>query len=390
MCDLCIEIKNPQEKTLQKVEIAGEILAKTVSARKLKSRRREVSPYRALRELEIESKMVVERLLLDLFHEITRKWLHIEKAAGVFQLQGQIYINPKTGKPLTAKQWTTMKAQLAKAFGIIYKPQEKELVRRAMALGYLLRGMPADAVISVGLKGVNLNANLVTQILSGPQFQDTLTFARQHVAENVTRVTQQGAKQIHDTILTSMKNRDSTRELERKLFDDFSTQNRDWRRVAETEIAESANNGQLIYDLQTAPEDAPIFERGLSSSGACPWCQSMVDGQLFVLQDKAPVGAGDKITIKGETYTVIWPGKNNVGRAKRDWWVAAGVQHPHCRCSFVREVPGFKKVVDKFRAAMEVEMVRVEKMEGSHQQYTSTEYLNALKKYGVLPEKGVK
>ena len=111
----------------------------------------------------------------------------------------------------------------------------------------------------------------------------------------------------------------------------------------------------------------------------------MVDGQLFVLLDSAPAG-GDQVTIKGTSYTAIWSGKTNTGRSRRNWWVAI-IQHPHCRCNFIRQVPGFQKIVNKFRAALEREQAKVEQMEGSHQQYSTSEYMAALKKYGVMTEK---
>jgi hypothetical protein len=134
---------------------------------------------------------------------------------------------------------------------------------------------------------------------------------------------------IHDTLLTGIKNRQSHTELRETLFDKFGAMNRDWRRIAETEIASSMNTGQLLTELERAREGEPVFMRGVSSSEACPWCRNRVDGQVVVLVDTPPSGGGDTVMVAGKPYTAIWPGKDNYGRARRDWWVAAGTQHPH-------------------------------------------------------------
>ena len=56
----------------------------------------------------------------------------------------------------------------------------------------------------------------------------------------------------------------------------------------------------------------------------------LISGVIVVLLEEPPDTGGDKITIAGETYTAIWPGKTNYGRTRQNWWVAAGTQHPHC------------------------------------------------------------
>jgi len=62
-----------------------------------------------------------------------------------------------------------------------------------------------------------------------------------------------------------------------------------------------------------------------------------------ILLDTPPPGEGDQLVVDGKTFTVIWPGKNNVGRRRADWWIAAGTQHPHCQCSWIRYTPGYEK-----------------------------------------------
>ena len=129
--------------------------------------------------------------------------------------------------------------------------------------------------------------------------------------------------------------------------------NRDWRRIAETEIGSAQNNGQLLTELERRkPEDEYVYMKGISSSGACPWCRNEVDGKIVILLDAPPDSGGDTMTVDGQAYTCIWPGKSNYGRNRASWWVAAGTQHPHCRCTWVKHIPGFEDWDEKFRAEM--------------------------------------
>lgn len=136
--------------------------------------------------------------------------------------------------------------------------------------------------------------------------------------------------------------------LESQLLDTFGTLNRDWRRIAVTEAGESANQGFIATQR---PGDK--VKRVEQYRGACPFCRRL-DGEVFeVVPATSPIKDGQ---------TQIWPGKTNVGRSAaptkrlggalipRDahelWWPAAGVQHPHCRGSWVNVVsdaPGHDK-----------------------------------------------
>ena len=73
--------------------------------------------------------------------------------------------------------------------------------------------------------------------------------------------------------------------------------------------------------------------QGISGAGACDWCRTHVDGQVVVVL-QGPPASGETVTVDGKEYIAIWPGKNNFGRKRANWWVASGSQHPHCRCTW--------------------------------------------------------
>lgn len=144
--------------------------------------------------------------------------------------------------------------------------------------------------------------------------------------------------------------------LQSTMLDEFGILNRDWRRIAVTEVAENANQG-LIASL----EEGTVVRRVEAYAGACSFCRK-INGTEYTVVDAA---RQDK---NGETE--VWIGKTNVDRSSSPqkrvgdelvdrspselWWPASGVQHPHCRGSWVVVTkpdssidPEFVKWIDK-------------------------------------------
>ena len=343
-CGIIIEIKGTY-KSNKKYDKALDILEKALGY----SSASEVSPYRSVRQLVRSSKQQVEKRLLDVHNAIVTGWLGLSKAVTPFKLSGKVYINPKTGKPLTKATWASIKKELARAFGYVYAGQDALITATALSLGRIISSKTAKKAASISLGSANPGGGL--RILdTDPQYRAAATFADQYAAENIVELTNRQFKAIHDTVLNAQVNRMGTRELETDLFDKFGAMNRDWRRIAETEIANSVNNGVLITELQKdRPEGDYVYMEGVSAATACPWCAEKINNQVVVLLDQPPTGGGDQIQINGKMFTAIWPGKNNVGRKRADWWIAAGTQHPHCMCSWLRYEPGYedaRKVLD--------------------------------------------
>jgi len=145
-------------------------------------------------------------------------------------------------------------------------------------------------------------------------------------------------------------------DLQQKLFDEFATLNRDWRRIAVTEAGENANQGFLA----TLTPGARV-RRIEQYKGACPFCKRIDGVVMKVVPADAPEKDGDK---------EVWPGKTNIGRSAAPrkrvgdelverlpsemWWVPAGTVHPHCRGGWTpmpeagpHDDPDFQKWLDQ-------------------------------------------
>lgn len=136
--------------------------------------------------------------------------------------------------------------------------------------------------------------------------------------------------------------------LQTQLFDQFSECNKDWRRLALTEVGEMANQG-MVASMPIGQK----MKRLEQYAGACPFCKK-IDGKVVTVVDPR---AKDK-----NWDTQIWAGKDNVGRSASPykrvggqlvkrlpsemWALPSGLAHPHCRGTWIPV--GFEGVADEF------------------------------------------
>jgi hypothetical protein len=231
----------------------------------------------------------------------------------------QRYLNPAELK--TDAEWLVTKSHL------MGKAQSALETINPHTAGLLLEALPS----TVASAAVVFNmANAEKQILD---------YAKLKSMDMVTSASDAAKHDLKTVLLDHLNKKfsgDETatpRKLQQSLFDHFSTQNRDWRRLGLTEAGNACNEGFIA----SLPINSKV-KRIEQYHGACGWCKA-IDGQIFNL-----VSADDP-NKNGDTD--IWPGKSNIGRSAsprkrtedglelRDksecWWVAAGLQHPCCR-----------------------------------------------------------
>ena len=164
--------------------------------------------------------------------------------------------------------------------------------------------------------------------------KDMILASEQGAGIYLQNVTDKVRSKIQSILVEGTKAKKTKGKVFNELWDSQVALNRDWDRVIRTETAYAVNNGLLISELRQEPSDDPIFMKGISAPGACPYCLSLVNEKVVVLVEEAPA-TGDTIKIDGVEYNTIWPGKSNFGRKARDYW-AATIIHPYCRCSWTR------------------------------------------------------
>lgn len=154
-----------------------------------------------------------------------------------------------------------------------------------------------------------------------PPFTDAevqaVQYAEQHAAQYVTKASESLKHEIQQEITHARRNRMNSQELKQKLLDNLGEANRDWRRIALTELTDVMANGYLA----SLPDGARVMGQG--SANACPHCMRLIIGKKFTKQD-----------TPGDPETTVWVGKSNVGRKAASYWPTIPM-HPHCRCRWV-------------------------------------------------------
>lgn len=170
-----------------------------------------------------------------------------------------------------------------------------------------------------------------------------MTYGRARCVENVKTMASGLVHRAKTAILEFVKGKalgspDIRESLETRLGDAFGQANADFRRIAVTEAGELQNQG-LIASLKPGTR----VRRVEQYAGACPFCRK-IDGMEFEVC--APEDAEGK-----DPWKYVWVGKTNVGRSAAPrkrvegelvdrtdaemWHPAAGVQHPHCRGTWI-------------------------------------------------------
>jgi hypothetical protein len=186
-----------------------------------------------------------------------------------------------------------------------------------------------------------------------------IRYARARCTEYLTAISESLRHRIKRVIIDHSQaqflgNAD-TAALQTKLFDEFSILNRDWRRVAVTESVENSNQGFIA-----AQRPGARVRRLENYRGACTFCREIDGIELEVVEP----GRRDK-----NPWTMVWPGKTNVGRSaapmkraggkliERDsserYVPAAGAQHPHCRGQWLPIAPIARAGDDQFTLWMD-------------------------------------
>ncbi|WP_147432493.1 hypothetical protein [Pararobbsia silviterrae] len=193
-----------------------------------------------------------------------------------------------------------------------------------------------------------------------PSLQAIIDFGLERCADNITAINDATRHRIKRVIMNHeeqrlLGDRPPESALQTQLVDEFAALNRDWRRIALTEVAENAGNGMIA---SVAPGGR--VRRVEQYVGSCDFCRK-IHGRIFT------VVSPDKKDKNWDTE--VWVGKSNIGRSgakmKRTddglvpraeselWTVPAGPVHPHCRGIWVpvedakpTDDPSFAKWLD--------------------------------------------
>lgn len=166
-------------------------------------------------------------------------------------------------------------------------------------------------------------AKKITVLPLTPQEARTVEQASLRAADKMVEVDARHAAGIRQLVLQAQRERWTPQQLADALFEAYGEQNRDWRRVAITELAMAANDAYLSG---CAEGDQVI---GMGADDACKHCKKYVIGKQFTVTHKLPQNNHH------HEMNFVWPGKSNYGR-KVATFIPAIPFHPNCRCRWHR------------------------------------------------------
>lgn len=186
-------------------------------------------------------------------------------------------------------------------------------------------------------------AAALEQFGATPVQRAVMEFAAHRCADNVVALSDGARRSMRDLIAEHITAKElgtpaiGDSSLQTKLLDRFGALNRDWRRIAVTEVGEAQTQGYVA----SMPVGSKL-KRVEQYKNACAFCRK-IDGVVVTIVDPAKENKN--------WDTEIWPGKTNIGRSASPrkrvgnvfvertpdemWAIPAGLAHPHCRGRWV-------------------------------------------------------
>ena len=167
-----------------------------------------------------------------------------------------------------------------------------------------------------------------------PQELRAVEHANLRAADKIQEVSDRHRAGVRQLVIQAQNERWSAQRLAQALFDKFGDQNRDWRRVAITELA-MASNDAFVAGCKAGDEVwVPPVE------GSCDYCKRLIEGKSFTISEDP----------FADPLKYIWTGKSNYGRTVKEW-VPCVPLHPNCRHR-LHKFSRFYKVDEKGKPVM--------------------------------------
>lgn len=129
---------------------------------------------------------------------------------------------------------------------------------------------------------------------------------------------------VQEGVSQAIANRDTVSELKTQLFDMIDNRERDWQRVAHTEINNAVQNGIYAEIAKHHGTDQLVFKR--PNPDACKHCK-----RLFLKED----GVTPRIFKMSDLE------ETNVGLKAAEWRPTVGTVHPWCQCQLIVVPDGY-------------------------------------------------
>jgi hypothetical protein len=274
--------------------------------------------------------------------------VRVVSKAGELRYKGKIIYSPETGEPIKQADWDSFVTLLEKFFNRNIKDVDKKIVLDSKALGRILSRMLKynryEEVTELPLEDVKYRGKTLDWISDSVKNMRTalgeelsrsemarIQVLQMSAAQKITGVSDKVKADIKQILIDGVISRKSKSQISQDIFHNMTGHNRDFQKIADTEIQNALNNAVLLDEVNSArPGEKVYFQRvEVLDKNTCDFCRKM--HEVIVLWSDTPL-ANDRIKDPIADYA-IWDGKNWDG--KKDF-VANGAFHPYCRGIWTR------------------------------------------------------
>lgn len=264
---------------------------------------------------------------------------NVLQKAGELIHRGQILYSPETGKPIKKADWDRFVKALEKILNQKFNGSGEKIVLESKALGKLLDRMlkynKLPEVKDISLSDIRYSNKTFDYIAEstktaekvfGAMDNTRIELIQQSAAERISGMTDELKTEVKQTLIDGIKSRKGKQQISQDLFNRLSGINRDFRKIADTEIQNNINNSFIEEEVSNAEAGEKVyFQRIEIVDGAtCPFCKKM--NGVIAVWSETPL-SNDK--VDGDPYATValWEGKDWNGQKN---YVANGAFHPYC------------------------------------------------------------
>ena len=316
----------------------------------LKAAKGEIFFYRAQEDLTDKWCMFFSELVRNTYDYVT-EYLDLPKKtvmskSDVLAHKGKILYNPSTGEPIKQSDWNKFVSNLEKFLNRNIEDVEKKIILESKSLSKILDRMlkynSLESVKNLRLNDVSYHGKSFDWISESVKnmknvFGESLTrheqarieVMTQSAAQRVTNISDKMRGDIKQILIDGVSGKKSKGQVSQALFDKMVGNNRDFQRVADTEIQNAFNNSFVQEEVYNTEEGKKTYFRRIEviDANTCPKCKA-INGKIAVWSDK-PLN-DEKSKDKNADY-VIWEGKDG-----KEWECPLSTLHPYCRGTWAR------------------------------------------------------
>lgn len=260
--------------------------------------------------------------------------------------KGKTLYNPETGEPISKTEWKKFIGELEKFLNRNYNGIGDKIVLSAESLGRILNRLSKtntlDAIKKMKLSDLKYKQRTFDWISNTAKnmtdtFGESLTRDRQarvqaaidSVAQRITHVQDDMRDSIQQIIIDGVKDRQSKSKISQNLFDKCVGMNRDFQRIADTEIQNNSTSAYIHEEVHNTEDGEKVyFQRfEIIDDNTCAKCRKL-KGKIVLWSDMPLESENIKDPYADKA---IWEGKEE--------GIPFSVSHPWCRGCWVRYYP---------------------------------------------------